>query len=119
MSVARISPYAASEFFKLFEGAVASLHSSSPAADDPLLSELTGGGYSRIPVLFEAIGVRTIANPNSLVFTNLPPVVITHIGIWDASGLNLILSSDVRNAGRNAANTRLVIESYDLAINFP
>lgn len=60
----------------------ASLHIADPGAFG--LSELVSDGYERQEVTFNPAKGGSIDNSNTLDFTDMPVVTITHMGLWDA-----------------------------------
>lgn len=49
------------------------------------VNEASGGSYARSAIAFDAASNGQCMNTSDIVFTNMPGVVITHIGIMDAA----------------------------------
>jgi hypothetical protein len=60
-----------------------SLHTADPGETGT--NELTGGGYSRKPVTFNAPSEGSMTNSADIDFPNMPAATITHVGLWDAA----------------------------------
>lgn len=111
------SPYLSEKIFSILEDGWVSLHSSNPAVDDPSLSELTGVGYGRAYPALQAVGAHTLANSVVMSFTNLPPVVITHFGLWtQETGGDLLLSLPMDSARRMRDISQLIIDVAEFVV---
>jgi hypothetical protein len=60
-----------------------SLHTADPGETGA--NELTGGGYSRKAVTFNAPSGGSMTNSADIDFPNMPAATITHVGLWDAA----------------------------------
>jgi hypothetical protein len=60
-----------------------SLHTADPGETGA--NEVTGGGYARQQVTFNAPSAGSMTNSNLLRWNNMPAVTITHAGLWDAA----------------------------------
>lgn len=63
-----------------------SLHTASPGETGTPSGEVVGGEYKRALAQFNTatLGSGTTTNSNSLAYTNMPAVTVSHIGIYDA-----------------------------------
>lgn len=59
-----------------------SLHHANPDINGGLESEINGGGYERVSVLFTEPSNRVIWNDSTLKFRGLPASTISFIGLW-------------------------------------
>lgn len=60
------------------------LHTADPTVTGNSATELAGGGYVRLSIVFGAPSNRSVVNNASITFTNLPATTITHFAIWSA-----------------------------------
>jgi hypothetical protein len=60
-----------------------SLHTADPGETGA--NELTGGGYSRKAVTFNAPSGGSMTNSADIDFPNMPAATITHVALWDAA----------------------------------
>ncbi|MDW8068561.1 MAG: hypothetical protein RML46_06590 [Anaerolineae bacterium] len=67
-----------------------SLHSDDPGEDGA--NEISGDGYARVQVIFNAPSEGSMAMASPVEFPNMPNVTVTHVGLWDsATGGNFLL----------------------------
>jgi hypothetical protein len=59
-----------------------SLHSADPGETGA--NEISGGGYARKQVTFNAPSGGSMTNSNLLRWDNMPAVTVTHVALWDA-----------------------------------
>lgn len=59
-----------------------SLHYDSPALDGLGGSEISGGSYARVKIVFAAPSNRAMWATDDVVFAGLPATQVTHFGIW-------------------------------------
>ena len=59
-----------------------SLHSADPGETGA--NEISGGGYARQQVTFNAPSGGSMTNSNLLRWNNMPAVTVTHVALWDA-----------------------------------
>jgi len=59
-----------------------SLHSADPGETGA--NEISGGGYARKQVTFNAPSGGAMSNSNLLRWDNMPAVTVTHVALWDA-----------------------------------
>ena len=62
-----------------------SLHSADPGETGA--NEISGGGYARQQVTFNAPSGGSMTNSNLLRWDNMPAVTVTHVALWDAPTL--------------------------------
>lgn len=63
----------------------AALFHSDPFAGDPLLAEIVGGSYIRVPYTIEVVAFNLIRNSNVLAWLGLPAGTnIVAVGVFDA-----------------------------------
>jgi hypothetical protein len=80
-----------------------SLHTADPGETGA--NELTGGGYSRKAVTFNAPSGGSMTNSADIDFPNMPAATITHVALWDAASAGNCLwtgaltTSKTTNAG--------------------
>jgi hypothetical protein len=80
-----------------------SLHTNDPGETGA--NELTGGGYSRKPVTFNAPSGGSMTNSADIDFPNMPAATITHVALWDAASagnclwIGALTASKTTNAG--------------------
>jgi hypothetical protein len=60
-----------------------SLHTADPGETGT--NEVTGGGYARQQVTFNAPSAGSMTNSNLLRWNSMPAVTVTHVGLWDAA----------------------------------
>jgi hypothetical protein len=66
---------------------------------------LTGGGYSRKAVTFNAPSGGSMTNSADIDFPNMPAATITHVALWDAASagnclwIGALTTSKTTNAG--------------------
>ena len=60
-----------------------SLHTADPGETGA--NEVTGGGYARQSVTFNAPSGGSMSNSALLRWNNMPAVTVTHVGLWDAA----------------------------------
>jgi hypothetical protein len=82
-----------------------SLHTADPGETGA--NELTGGGYSRKPVTFNAPSGGSMTNSADIDFPNMPAATITHVGLWDAASAGNFLWGGALTASKttNAGDT--------------
>lgn len=61
------------------------LHFSFPTLSDPLISEVVGGSYARVPVVLDIVNDRLAINAETLYWGNLAAVTAVAVSLWDAS----------------------------------
>lgn len=77
-----------------------SLHYSDPTDAGSDDNEFVGGSYSRRTVTFdlpeedEDTGEVFVLNNNSITFSSLPALTLTHVAFWDDSG-NMITAGEL------------------------
>lgn len=59
-----------------------SLHSAQPDATGS--NEITGGGYAREAISFNAASAGSTSNAATVSFASLPTATVTHVGLWTA-----------------------------------
>jgi len=98
-----------------------SLHTADPG--DSGASEVTGGSYARLAGSFGAAAGRAITNDSAILFTSMPAVTVTHLGVWDASTAGNFLfrgtltASQALNSG-DSANLAIGEADFDLTGDF-
>jgi hypothetical protein len=82
-----------------------SLHTADPGETGA--NELTGGGYSRKPVTFNAPSGGSMTNSADIDFPNMPAATITHVALWDAASAGNCLWTGALTAPKttNAGDT--------------
>lgn len=60
-----------------------SLHTGDPGQNGA--SEVSGGGYSRKLVDFDAAANKKSKNTTDIEFTDMPTATVTHVGLWSAA----------------------------------
>lgn len=82
-----------------------SLHSADPGETGT--SEISGGGYARQAISWNAPSAGSMTNSADINFTNMPAVTVTHVAIWDASTAGNVLWSGALTAAKttNAGDT--------------
>jgi len=87
-----------------------SLHTADPG--DTGTSEVTGGSYARVAATFgSAAAAKAIASTTDVLFTGMPAVTVTYVGIWSAvSGGTFIWG------GAITSKTFTAGDSFDFAI---
>jgi hypothetical protein len=82
-----------------------SLHTADPGETGD--NEVTGGGYSRKAVTFNAPSGGSMTNAADVDFPNMPAATITHVGLWDAASAGNFLWGGALTASKttNAGDT--------------
>lgn len=62
-----------------------SLHTSNPGEAGSAGTEVTGGGYQRALAQFRPAANGASVNDNTLAFSNMPAVTVTHVAIYDGN----------------------------------
>lgn len=94
-------------------------HTSDPTAAGLIGTEVSGGGYSRQPVTFSSAASRSTTTTNPQVFSGMPSVTVTHLGVWTAiTGGNMILVKMLTTPITIEASGQLVVAAGDLAFAF-
>lgn len=60
------------------------LFTSDPTPDD-IGDEVAGGSYARQSITWDTPTDNSIANSNTITFSNLPACTVTHWGVYDGS----------------------------------
>lgn len=118
MNNGRIAPFLAEKWLNDLKNVYFSLHTSDPDVDNPRLNEVSGGGYKRTPGVMVPVSPRAVANDTTVRFANLPPVLITHLGIWntEANG-SLMASVPLRSPARVSNNASYAISVRDIVVS--
>lgn len=62
-----------------------SLHTANPGEDVTASTEVTGGSYQRALAQFRPATNGASVNDNTLAFSNMPAVTVTHVAVYDGS----------------------------------
>lgn len=83
-----ITPYLSQLWLnQIVNGAIATyagLHYAAPPVDNPTSTEVSGGTYHRIAVSW-TLSNTSINASNTLLWSGLNPIAVTHIGVYDAA----------------------------------
>src|SRR5215831_4340750 len=79
-----VTDYVAGLWLAEFDTAWFSLHVQDPGRSGALESEAVGGSYKRMLGVFSSVDARTIWLDQAILWTGLPALIISHIGVWDA-----------------------------------
>lgn len=95
-----------------------SLHTADPG--DTGGNEVTGGGYARQAVTFNAASGGTIANAASITWNATANWgTVTHFAVWDAATAGNMLASGALSASKTVnANDSLTIGAGQLSLSF-
>lgn len=92
-------------------------HTSAPDEDAPGLSEYLGGSYIRQLITFNQAETDDtgayVSNRDSIIFSSMPNLTITHFAIWDAVTQGNMLSSGGVIAVNGSAVTSIPTGSGD------
>lgn len=114
----RVSETVAQQWLEDFDNVYVSLHFSDPDVDDPVLSELSGGGYRRIPCTMQAVSSRAVVNTEPIRFTGLPSALAAYVGIWsDSVRGTLMASSQLASPQRLIGDSTYIIPEGSLAVS--
>ena len=92
-----------------------SLHTADPGTTGS--NEVSGGSYNRQPLTLAAPSSMSTSNTNDLIFSNMPAVTVTHIGLWTAAtGGTFLWSGALTQARTLSAGDALVINAGNLQI---
>lgn len=84
----RVSDYQVTQWLTgLQSGTWLGLHFDNPDVAGAYASEVFGSGYARQSIDFSFPDARAMWNRSQISFSGMPPVTITHLGLWD-SGIN-------------------------------
>lgn len=75
-----------------------SLHTADPGETGT--SELTGGGYARKAVTFNAPSGKAVASSALIEWTNMPAGTVTHFGLWDSLTTGVFWWSNALNSSQ-------------------
>lgn len=64
-----------------------SLHTANPGEAGTATAEVVGGGYARALASFSPASGGSSTNSNTLAYPNMNAVTVTHIVVWDGSGV--------------------------------
>lgn len=80
---------------------------------------VSGGGYARKSIALSAASGGASRNTNTIQFTNMPAVTVTHAAIFDAlTGGNMLWHGSLTASKTVAAGQTLTIDPNDLEIGF-
>lgn len=93
-----------------------SLHTADPGNTGA--NEVTGGGYSRKQVNWNAAANKHMDNLADITFSNMPAVTVTHVGLWTAASGGTFLWGGALTSSRTLqAGDALVIAAGDLDLD--
>ena len=93
-----------------------SLHTADPGNTGA--NEVTGGSYARQLVTFNAPANSSMSNSADLVFSDMPEVTVTHVGLWTAaSGGTFLWGGPLTTSRTLQAGDALVIAAGNLTLS--
>jgi len=96
------------------------LHFDDPNIAGAYASEVFGGSYSRVQVVFSDPEGRVIFNESNVVWTGMPNTRITHVAAWSAQyNGDLEYSVPLPKAVSVTAGKKFQVDSAALAISLP
>lgn len=84
MTTGKFSDYRVNRWLNEIEDCWLALHFDNPDVAGAYASEVFGGSYTRMKCKMSSASNRGIYSLDSVLFTGLPAVGITHIAGWDA-----------------------------------
>ena len=99
---------------RIHAGAFVSLHTSDPGETGS--SEVTGGSYARQgDTSFISASGGASSNTNDIVYTSMPAVTVTYVGIWDqVSGGTFLFGGSFTQSQPIGAGENFTIKAGDL-----
>ena len=95
------------------------LHITDPGVLGDYGSEVSGGSYIRQAVTFSDAGSRSSGNTTQATFTDMPAVIVSYIGVWDASTTgNLIAYKALASPITVADGYTFTVPASSLVISF-
>lgn len=92
------------------------LHTEDPGEDGA--GEIAHPNYVRLPVLFRPASAGTTASAEAIEWSRLPPVTLTHIGLWDAlAGGRFLWGASLEEPRALRAGDGFKIRPGDLAVS--
>lgn len=80
------------------------LHYAFPTLSNPLVTEVVGGSYARVPVVLDIVNDRLAINAESLYWGNLAAVTVVAVSLWDAN-----VNGNFQIAGALAVNHAVLL----------
>jgi hypothetical protein len=88
-----VTDWLVAQWLKSFTPAWFSLHVANPGRAGDIHTEVIGGSYQRMSGAFTSYDVRTVWLAVKLLWTGMPAVVLTHVGVWDLQFNGHLLAS--------------------------
>lgn len=118
MMSGRVSDYQVDRWLASLGPGWFSLHHQNPDISGAYASEVFGGGYTRAYSRLTLPMGRATWNISPLVFHSMPPIIITHVGLWNAEvNGDLLVSIALEQAISIVASKTFQIPEQQVAIS--
>lgn len=95
-----------------------SMHHENPDLSSPVTSEISGGAYDRLEILFGAAQSRYITNITGGKYSGLPTSMVTHFGGWTSQhGGDFEFDIELETPKRLKLGQSLTINPGDLVLS--